>query len=306
MDIKNLKYFIAIVDNDYNISEASRNLHISQPALSKFISGFESEENLELFKRRGGRLIGLTPAGENFLVNAAFLVENHDRMFKELREHSKIVKGSVKIGIPPLILTVLFTEIMAKLISLNPTINFEIVELGAFELRKMLLLNELDFGLLLNKTELNSLIYEEISIHKDELTSFMSKDNVLARKKSIDWQDLKGVNLAIFNETFMIHHKLMRKFQSVNVEPNIAIMSGSWDFLLELTRRSDFVTILPSPISKHFTLEDIIKIPFTQPISWEVALVYPIKNHYTQIQEYTKNSIVDYFVNHKDIYPINH
>lgn len=32
MDIRHLRYFVSIVDNDFNLSRASQNLYVSQPA----------------------------------------------------------------------------------------------------------------------------------------------------------------------------------------------------------------------------------------------------------------------------------
>ncbi len=37
MDIKQLKYFVEIVKSGFNLSIASKTLHISQPALSQII-----------------------------------------------------------------------------------------------------------------------------------------------------------------------------------------------------------------------------------------------------------------------------
>ena len=301
MDINQLKYFIAIVENDLNLSVASKKLHISQPALSKYIIKFEEEEKVKLFERNHGRLTGLTSAGENFYANAQIVIEKHDNLMKEFREHGSLIKGTVRIGIPPLILTVLFTEVMAELIRLNVGIRFIIIEKGAFELRKMLLLDELDIAVLLHPTNLNQLLFKEEIIREDELTAFMSKENPLASKSSIEWTDLKGKDLAVFNETFMIHHQLMRKFQSLKMDPKISLMSGSWDFLLEVTRTSTFITILPAPIKEHFSFKDVTEVPFKNPISWQVLLTYKQKPHYTRIEEYTIDSIIRYFRENRKI-----
>ncbi|HSL87050.1 MAG TPA: LysR substrate-binding domain-containing protein, partial [Bacteroidales bacterium] len=232
------------------------------------------------------------------------VVEKHNNLMTEFREHGSMIKGVVRIGIPPLILTVLFTEIMADLIRLNPQIKFIIVEKGAFELRKMLLLDELDLAVLLDPTNLNELLFKEEIIRVDELTAFMSIDNILASKEEIDWADLKGKDLAIFNDSFMIHHQLMNKFHGLKIQPKLSIMSGSWDFLLEVTRTSQFITILPSPIREHFFFSDVKEIPFRKPISWKVALIYPVKTRYYRIEQYAIDSIKRYFLEKKKIQPL--
>lgn len=301
MDINQLKYFIVIVESHFNLSKASRKLSISQPALTQLIRRFEEEEGIELFLRNNGRLVGLTLVGENFFANAAQVVETHERMLRELRSSITLIKGSIRIGIPPLILTVLFTEVLASLITKNPNIHFEIIEAGAYDLRKMLILREIDMAVLLKPTDLDEHLFKVELLHEDALTTFMSVNNPLARQKSIQWTDLRLQNLAIFSESFMIHHQLMSKFQSLSIKPKIAMMSSSWDFLLESTRSSDFVTILPSPISQHMSFQDVVEIPFENPISWQVVLTYADKSFYNRIESYTIKSILDHFRENRPI-----
>ncbi|KAF0226079.1 MAG: LysR family transcriptional [Erysipelotrichaceae bacterium] len=304
MDISQLKYFVCIVDSDFNLSSASRKLHISQPALTQYIRKFEDEENTELFIRSSGRLVGLTVSGENFYVNAMNVVKHHELMLKELRENASTIKGKIAIGVPPLILTVLFTRLLSQLITKNPFINFVIVEEGAFELEKQMVLHEIDFAIILQPTDLKQQLFSEDLIHKDELTAFMSIDHPLAQQDTISWFDLKQHPLAIFKETFMIRHQLERKFESLGFRPNIAITSSSWDFLLESTRGSNFITILPSPTRNHMRMEGIVEKHFDQPISWHVVLAYPIKQHHNRIEIYVKRSIIDFFTKGIDIEPI--
>lgn len=301
MDIYQLRYFVAIVESDFNLSMASRKHHISQPALTQAIKKFETEEKVELFTRANGRLSGLTNVGENFYNNALIVLEHHDRMLKDLRENSTVVKGKVRIGIPPLILTVLFTDFLSSLIIKNPDIRFEIIEEGAFELRRQLILQEIDFAILLQPTDLNPQVFREEIIYVDQLTCFMSQKHPLAHKDSIQWTDLRQRKLAIFTNTFMIHHQLKRKFESLNIIPDIALMSSSWDFLLESTRGSDFLTILPAPVHNHFSYSDVKETPFEPPFPWKVVLVYPIKSRYSRIENYTRQTMMSYFVDKKKV-----
>ena len=305
MDITQLKYFVCIVESDYNLSAASKKLHISQPALTQYIRKFEDEEGIELFTRMSGRLNGLTVSGENFYSNAKIVIEQYNTMYKELHENSSSIKGTVTIGIPPLVLTVLFTEYLAQIIRLNPTIRFNIVEEGAYELRRKLLLHEIDFVVILQPTNLNNQIYAEDIIHKDQLTAFMCHKNKLSKKEKIQWKDFDHASLAIFNETFMIHHQLIKKFETESIKPNIVLSSSLWDFLLESTRSSDYITILPAPIHNHIRFDGIVEKQFEQPIYWHVVLAYPIKTHYNRIERYVRKSMHDFFIENKPIKPIN-
>jgi DNA-binding transcriptional LysR family regulator len=297
MDIKQLKNFVVIVESDFNISETSKKVHISQPALSQMILHFEREENIELFKRSNGRLQSLTPAGENFYYNAIELIKQYEEMMEGLRDASSKMKGKIKIGIPPLVNTVLFTEIIPKLIMENPNIQFDIIEMGAFELQKSLILQEIDLAVLLRPSDFMKNNIQEVLIANDDLCAFMSKDHRLACKEKLSWSDLNNESMAIFTESFMINHYLMMKFESENIRPQIKFRSHSWDYLMHSMEHSSLITVLPSPVSNFYSSKNIIKVEFDHPINWEVTLCRQIKAHYTRVGAFVFRSIRDYFNN---------
>ena len=295
MDIKHLEYFIEIVNSSCNLSIAAKNLCVSQPSLSLLIRNFEEEENVHLFERYKGRLQNLTPAGERFFENAKILVQNYQNMLAELREDSFQFKGKIVIGIPPLILGIVFADLLSEMLTTNPDIKFEIIEAGAYELRRMLTLKELDFAILLQPTNIDPSTMNEHLLQEDELTAFMSSSNPLAKNEKIYWNQLNDEHLAIFNSTFMIHHKLLEQFKKENIQPRISIMSASWDFLLQVTKHSKFITILPSPVRDFFNISDIIEVPFHHPITWKVILCQPKKDRYSHVERHVKKIIIEHF-----------
>ncbi len=62
MDIRQLRYFIAIVE-EKSISAAARRLHLSQPPLSQQLKAMEEELGALLVERSGKRL-EVTDAGK--------------------------------------------------------------------------------------------------------------------------------------------------------------------------------------------------------------------------------------------------
>lgn len=64
MKLQQLRYLEQIVRNGFNVSAAAEALHTAQPGVSSQIQLLEEELKVQIFKRRGKRLVGLTPAGE--------------------------------------------------------------------------------------------------------------------------------------------------------------------------------------------------------------------------------------------------
>ena len=296
MDIKHLEYFVEIVNCKFNLSAASKKLRVSQPALSQVVKSFEANENIQLFERYKGRLQNLTPSGKLFYRNALLLTENYRNMLEELRESAVKVRGKIRIGIPPLILGITFSEILPSIISNNPDIEIEIVEAGSIALEKALMSKSLDLAVLIQPIDIDPEIIDEYLIQESELCAFMSVDNPLAKKKKLNWSDLHNQVLALQDSSFKIYHKIKGRLDTENVQPKKIITSNSWDFSLMSTKRSNFITIFQLPIKDIFLLNDIVAVPFYEPIPWKVAVCQVKKKRYTQIEKFVLKAIIAHFV----------
>lgn len=295
MDIRQLRYLVEIVQNKFNLSETSQRIHLSQPALSQTIRRMETEFEVELFNRSRGRLISLTPVGESVYQDALEVLQKHDQLMTNMRNTAESMQGRIRIGIPPLVLSVLFTDVLAELIANNPRARIEIIEEGAFELRRMLQTEEIDCAILLEPTDLSKANFEQVLLFHDSLSLFMSKNHPLADKSSVEWTDLKGESFVLFDETYLIHHNVKRKFRSLNMELKTILMSKSWDFLLESVRHSKFLTFLPRPIEQQYNLVDVVQAKLNKPLDWDVVLVYPKKRHYSPIELTVQQRMLKHF-----------
>lgn len=296
LDIKQIRYFIAIVENHFNLSQAAELLYVSQPTLSMMINDFEKRENIKLFKRKRGRIIGLTYLGDNYYKDAQKVLSLYDDMFLKLHDHSKGLKGSINIGIPPLILSVVFSEVMPKLILENPGIQFNLKEIGAYQLKNELLVGNVDVAVLLSPTGIADNLVETYEIQRSELSVCLSPRHRLASKKVIQWEDLTDEQLALFDPSFMVHHLVLEACERHQVRPNIILTSSSWDFMLNSTKiNHNVLTICPKPITELYQLKDIKCIPMERPISWRVALTRLRKKSYSEIEAYIMDDLLQSF-----------
>lgn len=69
MELRHLRYFIAVAEEGSFTNAAERRLHTAQPSLSRQIRDLELEVGTPLMKR-SARGIELTPAGRVFLDHA--------------------------------------------------------------------------------------------------------------------------------------------------------------------------------------------------------------------------------------------
>ena len=79
MKLQQLRYLVAVHENGLNITAAARQLHTSQPGVSRQIKLLEEELGFQLFEREGRALTRTTAAGEEIIARAcSILREMHN------------------------------------------------------------------------------------------------------------------------------------------------------------------------------------------------------------------------------------
>lgn len=74
MTLAQLRYLLAIVDSDLNITIAADRVNTTQPAVSKQLKLLEEELGFQIFSRRGKSLAGLSPAGAQVVERARVIM----------------------------------------------------------------------------------------------------------------------------------------------------------------------------------------------------------------------------------------
>lgn len=80
MTIKQLRYIVAVADNQFNISYTAEKLFTSQPGISKQIKLLEEELNCIIFIRNGKALHGLTSKGKKIIQQARIVLAEYDNL----------------------------------------------------------------------------------------------------------------------------------------------------------------------------------------------------------------------------------
>lgn len=128
MDVRQLRYFLAIVDNG-GFGKAAEHILVSQPSLSQTIASLERELGVELF-HRVGRTVRLSAAGEELVGHARVVVRDLEAAASAMDALRGVRSGRVDIssmpspGIEPL------TSMIAAFREQHPEISISVD--GAF------------------------------------------------------------------------------------------------------------------------------------------------------------------------------
>lgn len=97
MELRHLRYFVAVAETGSLTLAAERRLHTSQPSLSRQIRDLEDQVGCALFSR-GARGVELTVAGRAFLDHARLALIQVDSAVEAARRAAKPIKKRFALG----------------------------------------------------------------------------------------------------------------------------------------------------------------------------------------------------------------
>ena len=145
MDFR-LKVFYSVATN-LSFTKASKELFISQPAISKHIHELELKYKTPLFHRTGNR-IELTPAGDLLLTHARKLLSLYRQLEFEMNLLTDNFTGELRLGasttIAPYVLPPLLPSFMQKF----PQMRLSLLNGNGRDIEEALLAGKISLGLL--------------------------------------------------------------------------------------------------------------------------------------------------------------
>ncbi|WP_125710018.1 LysR family transcriptional regulator [Companilactobacillus zhongbaensis] len=298
MDIHQIKYLITIVNNDFNLTRSAKILGVSQPALSKLINEVEKSEQIQIFTHGKGRITGLTPLGDDLIANGRQVSADFDKMMQSMRDSSNLKRGTAKIGIPSIIISTVFTEAIPKFIRVNPDINLQIVERGGYELKKLLISQEIDLAIIPSPVIDPSV--ETVEIFRDSVSVWFNKEHRFSQLHSpIPLDEISKENIVTFNNEFILAHELQSIFQQHHINKDFYFQTSAWDLILNMCKEmTNAVGIVPTPIMQNYSGQ--IDHEDLDPVyPWTINICNLNNTYSSNIVKYTKNWFVDFFKNHE-------
>ncbi|MBJ8112832.1 LysR family transcriptional regulator [Bacillus cereus group sp. N6] len=187
MEIRVLRYFIAVA-NEESISAAAKQLHLSQPTLSRQLKDLEMELGTNLFIR-GNRKISLTEEGKYLFKKAKEIVDLADKTEANLKDSKEMISGEVYIGAGETEAMHLIAKTLKVLIKDYPNIRFHLYSGNADDIKSKLDSGLLDFGVVIEPTDKQKYEYAQWPA-KDTWGVLMCKDSPLSDKQVISPVDL--------------------------------------------------------------------------------------------------------------------
>jgi DNA-binding transcriptional LysR family regulator len=251
-----------------NITKASQELFISQPALTSSIKMLEKSLKVNLIHRIKGR-ISITHEGEIFLTQSLELINNYDKL-KETMADLADKRKQVKIGIPLQVSVVMIPIIFGEFHKKFKDIKIEVMESGGIHIINEVLQGNIQIAVTGIDTDFNDFL-DIKHLFKSRACFCVSKNHRYAKYDKIDFSEAINEELVSFNKGFYIN-KLMYKYcEEMDVVPNI---------LFETNQIYTIKRMVSSNTACAFMLEDalesndnIVGIPLVQDFDINIGII---------------------------------
>lgn len=145
MELKELEYIVAVAE-EQSISKAADRLYLAQSSLSQYVSRYEAELGVKLFRRTSGG-VRTTAAGELFLKNARQMLLQYHQVRQQLTDLDAPMEGQIHFGISTFRGSYLFPKAMHLFRQESPTVDVVLHEHDSIYLQRKVAGGELDLAL---------------------------------------------------------------------------------------------------------------------------------------------------------------
>ena len=181
MDLRVLRYFLTVA-KEQSFTKAARQLHITQPTLSRQLAALEEELGTALFDR-SGHSITLTEKGILLKRRALEIIDLEDQIVEEFKGSEEVIEGKITIGCGEFAAVEMLAEICKSYQQSYPMVQIALHTGTADTIFEMMNKGLVDIGLFMEPVNTEGLAYIRLP-ESDSWVVGMRPDDPLAQKRS--------------------------------------------------------------------------------------------------------------------------
>jgi DNA-binding transcriptional LysR family regulator len=230
VELRHLRYFVAVAEMENVSRAATQKLYVSQPSLSRQIRDLEEELGVQLLERRA-KSVALTEAGRLFLDQARAILKGADDAVAALRSFAGKTASELHVGDWPLVTGGIMPGLLRVYQKALPNVHVKLhdwpVEKNIAGVRD----GRLHLAILIPPLKANAL--EEL--HFEELITIrvclaVSTDHPLAGRKSVSLVEAARERfIGLTREDYPRHQEYLDAiFAKVSDKPRVAEEHDGW------------------------------------------------------------------------------
>ncbi|MCG8581304.1 MAG: LysR family transcriptional regulator [Bacteroidales bacterium] len=252
--------FLAVAEN-LSFSKAAGELFISQPAVTKHIKELENKYKVDLFERKGNKIV-LTEAGKLAYSKLVAIRQEYRELEFELGSMGDVFKGELRIGASSTISQYIIPDIIAGFHKRYPHIELYMINGNSFEMEQKLLEKDIDIALVENSSSQSNINY--LTFLSDEIIAVAGAKSRFKKRQSYTLAELEQWPLVLREKgsgTLDYVNKIL-KAKGVNTDQlNVTIHLGSTEAIKRFVKNSDNVALLSNKaVENELHQKELLKL----------------------------------------------
>ncbi|WP_080874455.1 LysR family transcriptional regulator [Oceanobacillus timonensis] len=275
MDIRQLRYFIAIVE-ERKISAAAKRLHISQPPLSQQLKAMEEELGSTLVER-SGKFLEMTEAGKALYTKAQQITQLMEETKTEVKEVGKGVNGSLAIGVNTFSVSEL-PQILEQFQREFPKITYKIQQNESSHLCQLVRDRMVELAIIRMPLDLDD--FSVLHLYNDPFYFITSKEYT-SLDKEVSLAEIQHYPLLFpSTEGLGVHYLMIEAFSRFRLHPHMIGECSDISLLLDLVSSGFAASIVPETLLKRYRGYSIntYRISNAMELNGPVGLIW-LKDH---------------------------
>ncbi len=278
MNFTQMSTFQAVMTSA-TLSDAAKKLGRTQPAVSAAIKTLEDQLGLQLFERRGRKLIPV-PEAQYLLAEAEAILSQVTRVRQTMRSLSDGQGGTLKVAAMPGPVSSIFPKFIASRISGVEDISITIQARTSNQIAELTRAQSIDFGFADAPDEdTGESLYRSVVITADCPVA-LPLDHPLAEKSVLSLADLNDLPIGTLPASHRQTGDLVNRFASEGVTMRATIESQTFLPILHFVAAGQCSTVL-DPLSVFLVgpdtpmVEGVVTRPMVDPIRYHYAIYSP-------------------------------
>lgn len=230
MNFQQLRIIRETVRQNFNLTEASAALYTSQSGVSKHIKDLEDELGVQIFMRKGKRLLGLTDAGQSLFKIVERMLLDIDNIKHIADDFNRTNEGTLTIATTHTQARYVLPPIINEFKKSFPKVHLVLQQASPVEITNMLLQGQADIGIateaLTTEENLASIPYYDW-----QHSIIIPQNHPLADIENITLQTLVQYPLITYHGGFTGRSKIDKTFADAGLEPNIVMSALDADVI---------------------------------------------------------------------------
>ncbi|MDR1246411.1 MAG: LysR family transcriptional regulator [Clostridiales Family XIII bacterium] len=270
MEIRHLQYFKQVCE-DRNLSKAAKNLFITQQGLSHAIQTLERELNVSLFLRNKN---GVTPtaAATYLLSETEEVLTLFDALKEKMSAMSKAASGKVTLSLTIGAMSYFAPKLVGEFHERHPQIELRLIENPDMLCDESVLNGKADIAC--TTGPIDGDMIEWLPLFSDSVMIMMRKDNPLAMRDTLSFDDLKSEDFILPPVEFKWHNIIIDRCRDVGFEPSISYSIGDLHAMFRIIAENGGVGFVHNNLAETFRERMIALIPLLpdEKLYWRLGL----------------------------------